>query len=309
MERLQYDSYGGPEVVHLAPYSLPALKSDELLVRVAAAAINPMDWKLRSGDMKLFTGSKFPRGVGSEFSGIVEAVGGTVSRFQPGDAVLGSIPMKQAGAFAPLVITQEKYLVIKPPSLSFAAAATLPIAAVTAWLALTKTTQLRQGQKLFVNGALGAVGQAAIAIAKNIGAAVAGRVAPDSFAQAQSLGLYPVLDYSNPIPAPFEHSFDVVFDCHGSLSLQQAEQLIRSRGKIVHIAINGAKMLRSLTSFAHKVLINNPIAENLQPVVDLAAAGKLTIPVVQRASLLESPALLAAVEQGKRLHGKAVITP
>ncbi len=309
MERLQYDRYGGPELVHLARYSLVAPKAEEVLVRVAAASINPLDWKLRRGDMKIFTGSKFPRGLGSDFAGTVEAVGPRVQRFRPGDLVVGSVPMKQAGAFAPTVITSESYLVEKPGALTFGAAATLPIAGVTAWLALTRTTQLRRGQRLFINGALGAVGQAAIGIARHIGASIGGRVAPDSRQEAAKLGLDPILDYSDRIPDNLAHTFDVVFDCHGSLSFQDAERLVKKKGKVVHIAIDGAKMLKSMTSFTHKVLISNPTAENLQPVVDLAAAGILEIPIVRSVPLAESAALLTEIEGGLRLHGKAIITP
>lgn len=158
MQRLEYDHYGGPEVVNLRPYSLPEPRPEEVLVRVVAASVNPMDWKLRSGAMKIVTGSKFPRGMGSDFSGIVEAVGPKVSEFKKGDAVLGSLPMKSAGAFATKVLAPQKFLVAKPESLSFQQATTLPIAAVTAWLALTRKAALRSGQKLLINGAMGAVG-------------------------------------------------------------------------------------------------------------------------------------------------------
>jgi NADPH:quinone reductase-like Zn-dependent oxidoreductase len=308
MERLEYDRYGGPELVHLNKFTLPQPTADELVIRVAAASINPMDWKIRSGQMRMFIGSKFPRAMGADFSGTVEAVGSKVSRFKPGDAVVGTAPMKGSGAFAPKLITSQKLVVKKPDDLSFAEAASLPIAGVTAWLVLVKKARLRRGQKLFINGALGAVGQATVAIARGIGADVAGRVGRQSIAQAQLLGLSPVLDYTKPLPPSLDGAYDVVFDCNGSLSPHEAERLKKPGGMIIDIVPTGPKFLKALISWSHKVVIADLKAENLQHVVDLAAAGKLAIPIARTISLADAPALLASLERGERLNGKAMIT-
>ena len=307
MERLEYDRYGGPELVHLASFTLPQPQANQVVVRVAAASINPVDWKIRGGDMKILTGSKFPRAMGSDFAGTVEAVGPKVSDLLPGDAVVGTVPMKASGAFAPMLITTRDLVVKKPDSLSFAEAASLPVAGVTAWLILVKYAGLKRGQKLFINGATGAVGHAAIAIARGIGAEVTGRVGPQSVAQAQSLGLSHALDYTKPLPTTLDGAFDVVFDANGSLSIGDGDRLIKRGGKVFDIAPTKWKFLKALVSRSRKVVIANLKAENLQPVVDLAAASKLAIPVVQTVSLAQAPALLASLEQGKRLNGKAVI--
>lgn len=307
MERLQYDRFGGPEVVHLASFTLPEPQANEVVVRVAAASINPLDWKIRSGEMKMFSGSNFPRAMGADFSGTVESVGSNVSDLKPGDAVVGTVSMKGSGAFAPKLITTRDLLVRKPENLSFAEAAGLPVAGVTAWLVLVKKAGLARGQKLFINGATGAVGHAAIAIAREIGAEVTGRVGPQSVAQAQSLGLSLALDYTKPLPTTLDGVFDVVFDANGSLSPGEGDRLIKRGGKVFDIAPTKWKFLRALVSPSRKVVIASMKAENLQPVVDLAAANKLAIPIVQTVSLAQAPALLASLEQGKRLNGKAVI--
>jgi len=307
MQRLQYNRFGGPELVHLASFTLPEPQANEVVVRVAAASINPLDWKIRSGDMKLFTGSKFPRAMGTDFAGTVEAVGSKVADLKPGDAVLGTVSMKRSGAFAPRLITTRDLLVSKPDNLSFAEAASLPVAGVTAWLVLVKHAGLKLGQKLFINGATGAVGHAAIAIAREIGAEVTGRVGPQSIAQAQSLGLSLALDYTKPLPATLDGTFDVVFDANGSLSPKEGDRLIKRGGKVFDIAPTKWKFLRALLSRSRKVIIADSKAENLQPVVDLAAARKLAIPIAQSVPLADAPALLASLENGKRLNGKAVI--
>jgi len=307
MERLEYNRFGGPELVHLASFMLPEPQASEVVVRVAAASINPLDWKIRNGDMKMLTGSKFPRAMGTDFAGTVEAVGSNVADLKPGDAVVGTVPMKSSGAFAPRLITTRNLVVKKPHNLSFSEAASLPIAGVTAWLVLVKNAGLEQGQKLFINGATGAVGHAAIAIAREIGAEVTGRVGPQSIAQAQSLGLSLAIDYTKPLQSALDGVFDVVFDANGSLSIREGDRLIKRGGKVFDIAPTKWKFLKALVSRSRKVVIANMKAENLQPVVDLAAANKLAIPVVQTVSLEQAPALLASLEQGKRLNGKAVI--
>ncbi|MFZ6675929.1 NAD(P)-dependent alcohol dehydrogenase [Undibacterium sp. Xuan67W] len=307
MKRLEYTRYGGHELVRMSEFSLPELKANEVLVRVAAASINPMDWKIRSGKMKLFTGNKFPRALGTDFAGTVESVGVNVDDFTPGDNVVGTVPMKGSGAFAPMLITSKNLIVKKPENLSFTEAATLPIAGVTAWHALIKKARLKPGQKIFLNGALGAVGQAAIAIAQSIGAEITARVGPHSLEQAQSLGINVVLDYTKPVPSSLDSGFDLVFDCNGSLSTQDAARLMKRGGMIIDIAPTRAKFFKACLSRANKLVFADPKAEYLQEVIALAAAGKLAIHIAQSISLAEAPEALALLERGERRNGKTVI--
>src|SRR5579859_5742796 len=200
MRRIEYDRYGGPELMHLAAFSPPPLRGHAVRIKVAAASVNPFDWKLREGELKLFTGKSFPRGMGSDFCGIVQAVGPKVTRFKAGDEVVGTTTPKVSGAFAEIVTTKERLLVRKPASLSSSEAAVLPIPGVTAWLALVEKANVGRGQTVFINGALGSVGRAATAIAHARGASVAGRIGAHSLAEGAAEGLSPVLDYANPIP-------------------------------------------------------------------------------------------------------------
>lgn len=307
MERLEYDRYGGPELVHISEFSLPPLAADEVQVRVAAASINPVDWKVRKGEMKILTGSTFPRAMGTDFSGTVLAVGANVSQFKAGDNVLGTTSMKASGAFAQELITAQKWVVKKPDNLTFIQAACLPIAGITAWLALLKKGALKRGQKVLINGAAGAVGQAAVAIAKAIGAEVVGRVGPKSLANSELLGLTTALDYTQPLPATLNGSFDVVFDCHGSLSVKQEDLLLKRGGKIIDIVPSAEKIIRAIFWSSHEFLFANPKAENLQAVVDLASAGNLTIAISKEIILADAPAVLTALENGESHSGKVVI--
>ena len=308
MERLEYDTYGGPEVMRLGAFTLPQPQAEEVLVRVAAASINPMDWKIRNGDMKVMTGFGFPRAMGTDFAGTVEAVGSKVSRIVPGDAVVGTVSMKRSGAFAPMLITTQDLVVKKPANLSFGEAACLPIAGGTAWHALVKSARLERGQKVFINGASGAVGQAAVAIAHDLGAQVVGRGGPQSQQQMQAMGLHLVLDYTQTLSPSLDGSFDVVFDAHGGLSVGEGDRLVKRGGTIIDIAPTTTKFLKALVSRSRKIVFADVKADNLQHVVRLAAARKLVIPPVRTISLDQAPLLLASLEQGHRLNGKAIIS-
>lgn len=308
LERLEYDRYGGANEIKLRTFCLRAPIGNELLVRVAAASINPLDWKIRNGDMKIMTGSKFPRAMGTDFSGTVEAVGPNVTGFKVADAVVGTVPLKTSGAFAPSLLTKESLIVKKPDTLSFSEAASLPLVGATAWLVLMVKAKIANGQKVFINGAMGAVGQAAIAIAQNAGAMVSGRVGFRSIAEAQLKGLNPVLDYAKEIPASLHGRFDVVFDCNGSLSHQDAGRLLRPGGTIIDIVVTRDKFLRSLLSRSRKIVFSDPSAKNLKPVIDLAAKKILAIPIAHTIGIDQAPEYLASLEKGERHNGKVVIT-
>lgn len=306
MERLEYDRAGGPEVVRLRPFALRNPNADEVLVRVAAASINPLDWKIRSGAVRMI-GSPFPRAMGLDFAGVVEGVGPAVTRFRPGDEVIGSVSYKVGGAFATKVIASQQYLVRKPSSLPFADAACLPVAGVTAWVGLVKYGHLAPGERVFINGAMGAVGQAAVKLARGLGAVVVGRVGPRSMKDAQALGLEAALDYTKPLPDSLDGTFDVVLDCNGSLTVREEERLRKPAGRIVDVVPSVPKFLKALISRSRRVILIDPKAVTLQPVVDLAAAGKLSVPVARMISLADAASVMAALERGERIDGKAVI--
>jgi NADPH:quinone reductase-like Zn-dependent oxidoreductase len=307
MKRIQYHRYGGHEVMRLETFTLPAPGSGEILVRVAAASINPIDWKLRQGMIKFITGFHFPRAMGTDFSGIVEAVGPTVTLFQPGDEVMGTVPFKSSGAFAEKLITHQKLAVKKPATLSHPQAATLPTVGVTAWRALVQKAKLKPGQRVMINGAYGGVGQAAAHIAKSMGASVAGRVGTYAIADAEVIGIVPALDYAQEIPPSLAASFDIVFDCNGSLPAADANRLVKPGGVLLDINPTPAKILRAVLSSRFKLITGSQDPKLLQAVADLAAAGQLSISIGRTASLEDAIPLLRDLESGHRCKGKAVI--
>ena len=307
MKRIQYHRYGGPEEMRLETYQLPAPNRDEIAVRVSASSINPVDWKIRQGAMKFMTGWRFPRAMGLDFSGVVESVGAGVTRFTAGDEVFGTVPMKPSGAFAQTLVTKENLAVKKPPAISHEAAATLPVAGVTAWQGLVQKGHLKQGQAVFVNGAGGAVGQAVVQIAKVLGASVTGRVGPNSFSDAKAMGIDPVLDYTQKIPPGLNQKYDIVFDCNGALTPSEGDALIRRGGVVVDINPTAHKFIRSLYSPRHKFFFGTQQVETLQTIAEFAASGALKITIGRTAKLDDAIALITDLETGRRTHGKAII--
>jgi NADPH:quinone reductase-like Zn-dependent oxidoreductase len=285
MQRIQYHQYGGPGAMRLEDFKLPALKKGEVVVGVNAASINPIDWKLRQGFMKLFMGRKFPRGMGIDLAGIVEAVGPGVTELSPGDEVMGWAPMMSPGAFAEAVVTKAALLIIKPKKLSLIDAAALPTVGVTAWRALVDAAKLKQGQSVFINGASGGVGQAAIAIARAHGSSITVRVGPSWANEEQAFKPARVLDYNQPISSGFDGSFDVVMDCHGGLTPKEEERLIKRSGVAVDIDPKVGNMFRSLISRKHRMVRGMPSQEILRKVADLAAAGQFPLTISRTAPL------------------------
>ena len=279
----------------------------EIRVRVKAASVNPLDWQLRQGFMRLIMGSRFPRGMGMDLAGVVDAIGPGVKELSVGDEVLGQTPMSNQNAFSELAITNPSLVITKPSSLSFVAAAALPSVGLTAWRALILVAGLKAGQTVLINGAAGGVGQAALAIARAIGAVVSARVGSTAIRAMEEQGLAYVLDYSRPIPDSLRHSFDVVFDCHGGLAAKEEESLLKPGGIAVDIVPNAGNLLLSLFSTKHRFARGAPSNDILRKVVDLAVVGKFPLPVSRTAPLSDAIAMIRDLEAGKRVMGKAVI--
>jgi NADPH:quinone reductase-like Zn-dependent oxidoreductase len=307
MKRIQYHQYGGPGVMLLEPYQLPAPRKREILVRVKAASINPLDWKLRQGFMKFLVRGSFPRAMGMDFSGVIQSIGPDVTDVAVGEEVLGWTPMTRPGAFAETLITNSDLVIGKPALLPFSAAAALPSVGVTAWRALVDAGRLKAGSSVLINGAAGGVGHAAIAVAKAFGANVSVRVGPRSLPAMAGLGFEHVLDYTKPLPSDLQHVFDIVLDCHGSLTAREERSLIKDSGVAVDVDPTFGNLIRSVISSRHRLIRGLPSQAILQKLVDLAVAGQFPSGISRTASLPDAIALIGDLEAGKRATGKAVI--
>lgn len=307
--RLEYERYGSDDEVRINAFCPRRPQRGEIVVRVKAASVNPMDWKTRRGDFKFVTGWRFPRAMGADFAGIVEHVGVGVAGFKEGDAVLGTAPMRASGAFATRLVTTSKLVVRKPDCLSWEQASTLPVVGVAAWCGLVRSGQLSPGCRVFVNGAMGGVGLAAIGIARAFDCEVVGRVGPAAVALGASVGLSRTLDYMKDVPRELGGRFDVVFDTQGSLTPEQQDHLASSGGRITDLEPTARKLALAMVSRRRKIVFADLKAANLEKVVDLAARGLLELPIAHVCSLDSAPQMLSSMENGTRKVGKFVIVP
>ncbi|MFG1642700.1 NADP-dependent oxidoreductase [Amycolatopsis sp. NPDC049252] len=305
-KRIQYHEYGGPEVLRLEDFQPAPPGPGEVQVRVKAAAANPMDRKIRSGEMKLLTGRKFPRGLGHDFAGVVIAVGDGVTRLGVGDEVLGGASLRAAGAFAEVVVAEENAVVAKPANLSWEEAAALPVVGLTAFQAVVNLGRLRAGQAVFIHGCLGGVGRSAAQIALAHGASVGGSCRDTAVPEARDLGISPIVDFDFDA-AKLAKRFDVVFDTAGTLPVRAARTLLKPGGRAIDINPTPAKFVRSALPGPFRVLVSKATLADLDAVAQAAGKGILRLPVARSVPLGEAIAALTDFERSPR-RGKLVIT-
>jgi len=202
MKAIRYDRYGPPDVLELADVDMPEIGGDEMLVRVRAASVNPLDWHLMRGKpylVRMMAGLSRPRAsaarLGADMAGSVEAVGGNVTGFRPGDEVFGGL--ENRGTLAEYIsIRHDGPVLTKPAGLTFEQAASVPVAAYTALQALRDQGRVQAGHKVLVNGASGGVGTFAVQIAKALGAEVTGVCSTRNTEMVASIGADHVVDYT-----------------------------------------------------------------------------------------------------------------
>ncbi|HRR09329.1 MAG TPA: NAD(P)-dependent alcohol dehydrogenase [Rhodothermales bacterium] len=305
MQAIQYKAYGSPAEMQLTERKPAPLKRGELLIEIHAASINPVDWKIRQGEMKMLTGSSFPRGMGSDFAGVVAA--SNAPRFKPGDEVFGFIPFKTAQAFGEQAVASADLTVHKPAGLSFSAAACLPMAATTALRALKEKGGLQAGMKVLVNGCTGGVGVFAVQIAKALGAEVAGTCNASSLALAKELGADMALDYKKTDILDLPTRFDLVFDTPGTLSFSQAKAILQPKGIFLELNPKPLSLILQVFNSRLKPIITSVRQEDLEALAHLASQGKLRPFIGHEVSLQDAIPTLIRMEEGVRTTGKTVI--
>src|SRR5438067_13066074 len=237
MKAVRVHNYGGPEVLRFEDAPRPTPGSDELLIRVHAASVNPIDWKVRAGYMKDYIPLPLPFIPGWDVSGVVEAVGSGVTTFKKGDEVYArpDVTAHGYGAYAEYVVAKETETALKPKSIDHVHATTIPVGAVTAWRALFDTAGLKEGQKVLIHGAAGGVGSFAVQLAKWKGAHVIGTASIRNQAFLRTLGADETIDYQNRRFEEAVHDVDVVFDNIGGDTQQRSWQTLRKGGILVVI--------------------------------------------------------------------------
>jgi NADPH:quinone reductase-like Zn-dependent oxidoreductase len=228
--------YGDADSVRAADVAEPQVGTEDVLIQIDAAGVNPVDIKIRNGDFKAILPLRLPVVLGNDVAGRVLAVGATVTRFAVGDQVYGLPRESRMGAFAERVAIHQDDVALKPAGLSMVEAASIPLVALTAWQALVERAHLRPGQRVLIHAGAGGVGSVAIQLAKHLGATVATTASGAKTELVKSLGADVVIDYKRQAFESQLRDYDVVFDTVGGDTLHKSLQVLKPRGIVVSIA-------------------------------------------------------------------------
>jgi NADPH:quinone reductase-like Zn-dependent oxidoreductase len=324
MQAIVYYEYGSPDVLRLEEIEKLLPNENQVLIKVRAAAANPLDWHYIRGVPYIIrlidSGLRKPKDprVGVDMAGVIEAVGSSVTKFKPGDEVFGT----GNGAFAQYVLASQKRITLKPAELTFEQAAAVPVAAVTALQGLRDKGKLQAGQKVLINGASGGVGTFAVQIAKSMGAEVTGVCSTRNIELVRSLGADHVIDYTKEDLAQGAQRYDVVLDNVGTRPLSDFKRVMNPNGVYVLIGGGGpedngligpmkgpikAYMLSLVSSQEFGSMIASVNPEDLGLLSEMMTTKKVT-PVIDRTynSLSEVPDAIRYLETG-RARGKVIV--
>ena len=307
MKAVRFHEYGGPDVLRYEDAPRPEPKAGELLVRVRAAAVNAIDWKLRAGAMRFMLDLPLPIIPGCDMAGTVAEVGAGVQGFQTGDDVY-AMPRQEVGAYAEYIVVQAEDAALKPHALDFVTAASLPTVALTAWQALFDVGGLQSGQTALIHGAGGGVGSMAVQFARHRGAKVIATASAEKIAFVQSLGADTVIDYR---ATPFEQAVrdvDFVLDVISGDTQARSWQTLRAGGTLVSTIPPAPVPPPEIA--AHGVqgrgVAVAPNPAQLREIANLIDAGKIKTVVGKVLPLEQAQTAHELGEQGK-VQGKIVL--
>jgi NADPH:quinone reductase-like Zn-dependent oxidoreductase len=321
MKAAVYTQYGPPNVVQITDVEKPVPKDNDVLIKVRAASVNPLDWHFMRGTpyaVRIVAGLRKPTVVrlGADVAGQVEAVGRNIMQFKPDDQVFGTCK----GAFAEYACAPESALVMKPDNMTFEQAACVPIAGLTALQGLRDKGKVQPGQTVLINGASGGVGTFAVQIAKSFGADVTGVCSSRNMDMVRSIGADRVIDYTREDFTRSGQRYDLFFDCIGQHSLSVCRRVLNPKG--IYVGAGGpsdrwmigpiARLIKSLVLSwfgSQKLggLLTKRSKEDLTILCNLVEAGKVT-PVIDRCyRLSEVPEAIRYLEEG-HARGKVVVT-
>ncbi|OGU57014.1 MAG: hypothetical protein A2V66_05465 [Ignavibacteria bacterium RBG_13_36_8] len=312
MKAMYIEKYGGVNEFNFGNMPDPVIRKNEVLVEVHATSVNPVDYKVRNGSVKILSGVKFPKILGTDFSGIVVKVGKGVSKFKVGDSVFGasSVLFGKNGANAEFVAATEKYLAKKPKKLSFPKAAAIPVAGTTVYHNL-KNLNIQKRDKVLVNGASGGVGMFALQIAKLFGANVTGVCSAKNIRFVKSLGADYVIDYKKKDFRKNGIKYRIIFDAAGKLRFNDVKNSLTDNGvMLTTLPAPGIiyHFVKSKIFGGKKVIMANAnyAEENLGTLAGLIVRKKIKVHIEKTYLLKKAAKAYVLLEKGG-VKGKLVV--
>ena len=300
MRVMQIHRYGGPEELKLETQPCPIPQAGEALVRVYAAGVNPLDWKIRQGLIQMVQPIQFPYTPGIEEAGVVEAIGADVTDFAPGQAVYGSVA---GGAYAEYLAVPSEGLARKPDTLTFVEAAAVPVGLTTAWRTLFDHGALQAGQRVLIQGAAGGVGLFALQLAKWKGAEVIGTASSANVEFVRSLGADMVVDHTTTTLEDVVHDVDLALDAVGEATLLHTLATLKRGGTLISIA--GPPPLEQAQARGVRALMSRGAASvPFRALSQMIEEGQLSVTVGKTFALSKAQ---QAHEEGQRGHGRGRI--
>jgi NADPH:quinone reductase-like Zn-dependent oxidoreductase len=306
MRAIRIHQYGGPEVLAQVEMQRPTPGPNEVLIKVKAASVNPIDWKLRAGHMKDVFPLTFPTTLGLDVSGTIEEVGPGAARFKRGDEVYVSLEAGSGGGYAEYVVAKETIVAEKPSTLDHVQAASVPVVGLTAWQALFEVAQLRADQKVLIHAAAGGVGIFAVQFAKAKGAYVIGTASSRNQAFLGDLGVDKAIDYQKTRFEDVVHDADVVLDTIGGDTQERSFKALKKGGVLVSIVQPPSQELAAKYGVRALFYGSHPSSSDLTEIARLIDSGNVKTVVETVLPLAEARRAHELSESG-HARGKIVL--
>jgi len=306
MKAVRIHQYGNKDVLTYEDAPLPEITATDVLVRVVAASVNPVDWKIREGYLKEMIPYSLPLTLGWDVSGVIEAVGSDVTRFKVGDAVYSRPDIKRNGTYAEYVAIRAEEVAHKPKTISHVEAASLPLAGITAWEVLITAGQVKAQQRVLIHAGSGGVGSLAIQLAKSRGAYVIATTSGRNSALVKSLGADEVIDYKTQQFQAVVKDVDMVFDTLGGEVQEASWSVLKPGGILVSIVSPPSEEKAKTLGLRSAFVFIEPSASILTQLAVLVDTGSVR-PVVGAEFALEDIAKAHAFSQTGRAVGKIVL--
>lgn len=329
MKAMIIEKYGKVSL-KLADMPVPDIGKKDVLVEIVAASINPVDFKIRDGKVRMLLKYKMPLILGNDFSGIVKQVGKDVTKFKVGDQIYGRAMKDRIGSFAEYISIDENAIAIKPKNLSFEEAASIPLVGLTSYQALHDILKMSPGQKVLIQAGAGGVGNFAIQLAKTMGVYVATTASKAGYELVKSLGADQIIDYKSESFEEVLKDYDGVFDTIGGETLEKAFNMLKPGGQVVSVSgLPNARfgkeygsgflktnLFRLLTLKISKLekqhnatytfLFMKPSGEQLKIITELIEFGKIR-PVIDRVFPFEEAQKALEYSEAGRAKGKVIL--